>query len=118
MATSARGSSFGRAFNSFRIVLASSVWPDKRRVHGRCVSVSLRQQVMPEPQPSSCGSISHGIPLRRRAQFESRIAQFAAKYNAVTDWQKALEGKPGKLYSAELLPLPARPDGRPVLVFG
>ena len=55
--------------------------------------------------------------VARRAEFQSGIAQFAAKYNAVTDWQKALEGKPGKLYSAELLPLLARPDGRPVLVF-
>jgi hypothetical protein len=30
-----------------------------------CQSRNRRQQVMPEPQPSSCGSISQGIPLRR-----------------------------------------------------
>jgi len=29
-----------------------------------CQSRNRRQQVMPEPQPSSCGSISHGMPLR------------------------------------------------------
>ncbi len=29
-----------------------------------CQSRKRRQQVMPEPQPSSCGSISHGTPLR------------------------------------------------------
>jgi hypothetical protein len=28
-----------------------------------CQSRNRRQQVMPEPQPSSCGSISHGMPL-------------------------------------------------------
>lgn len=55
--------------------------------------------------------------VARRAEFESRISQFAAKYNAVTDWQKTLEGKPGKHYSAELQPLLVRADGRPVLVF-
>jgi hypothetical protein len=32
MATSATGSIFGHAFNSFRIVLASSVWPDIARI--------------------------------------------------------------------------------------
>jgi len=30
-----------------------------------CQSRSRRQQVMPEPHPISCGSISQGIPLRR-----------------------------------------------------
>jgi hypothetical protein len=29
-----------------------------------CQSRNRRQQVMPEPQPSSCGSISQGMPLR------------------------------------------------------
>src|SRR5579885_51310 len=29
----------------------------------RCQSRRRRQQVMPLPQPSSCGSISHGMPL-------------------------------------------------------
>src|ERR1700720_1475455 len=30
-----------------------------------CQSRSRRQQLIPEPQPISCGSISQGIPLRR-----------------------------------------------------
>ena len=30
-----------------------------------CHPRSLRQQVMPEPQPISCGSISHGMPERK-----------------------------------------------------
>jgi hypothetical protein len=44
-----------------------------------CQSRRRRQQVMPDPQPSSCGSICHGIPLRstnripvRRARSETR----------------------------------------------
>jgi hypothetical protein len=55
----------------------------------------------------------------KRAEFESRISGFAAKHNAVTDWQKLLlaKGKPEKLYSVELQPLLVRADGRPVLVF-
>jgi len=31
-----------------------------------CQSRKRRQQVIPDPHPSSCGSICHGIPLRRR----------------------------------------------------
>jgi hypothetical protein len=30
-----------------------------------CQSRKRRQHVIPEPQPSSCGNICHGIPLRR-----------------------------------------------------
>jgi len=33
------------------------------------------QQVIPEPQPSSCGSISHGIPLRRTNKIPVRQAR-------------------------------------------
>jgi hypothetical protein len=29
-----------------------------------CQSLSLRQQVMPEPKPSSCGRLAHGMPVR------------------------------------------------------
>ena len=38
-------------------------------------SRSRRQQVMPEPQPSSCGSISQGIPLRRTNRIPVRQAR-------------------------------------------
>ena len=49
-----------------------------------------------------------------REEFESRIAGFAAKYNAVRGWQKSLlAGKPS---TSELAPLLVRPDGRPILV--
>ena len=39
-----------------------------------CQSRNRRQQVMPEPQPSSCGSISQGIPLRRTNRIPVRQA--------------------------------------------
>jgi hypothetical protein len=55
----------------------------------------------------------------KRAEFESRISAYAAKHNAVADWQTPLlvKGKPERVYSVELAPLLVRPDGRPVLVF-
>jgi hypothetical protein len=34
-----------------------------------------RQQVMPEPQPSSCGSISHGMPLRSTKRIPMKQAR-------------------------------------------
>jgi hypothetical protein len=40
-----------------------------------CQSRNRRQQVMPEPQPSSCGSISQGIPLRRTNRIPVRQAR-------------------------------------------
>ena len=40
-----------------------------------CQSRSRRQQVMPQPQPSSCGSISQGIPLRRTKRIPLRQAR-------------------------------------------
>jgi hypothetical protein len=55
----------------------------------------------------------------RRAEFESQIARFAEKHNAVIDWQKPLlaKGALEKTYSLELARLLVRPDGRPILVF-
>ena len=41
-----------------------------------CQSRNRRQQVIPEPQPNSCGSISHGMPLRST----KRIAAACARY--------------------------------------
>jgi hypothetical protein len=49
----------------------------------------------------------------RRAEFDSRLSQFAARYNAVTDWQKSLLGVPD---TSELAPLLVRADGRSILV--
>ena len=40
-----------------------------------CQSRNRRQQVMPEPQPSSCGNISHGIPLRSTERIPVRQAR-------------------------------------------
>ena len=40
-----------------------------------CQSRSLRQHVMPEPHPNSCGSISQGIPLRRTNRIPVRQAR-------------------------------------------
>ena len=41
----------------------------KRRIFSQtpasCQSLRRRQQVIPQPQPISCGNISHGMPLRR-----------------------------------------------------
>lgn len=36
----------------------------RSQIPSSCQSRSLRQHVMPEPNPNSCGSISQGIPLR------------------------------------------------------
>ncbi len=40
-----------------------------------CQSRNRRQQVMPEPQPSSCGSISHSMPLRSTKRIPVRQAR-------------------------------------------
>jgi hypothetical protein len=55
----------------------------------------------------------------RRGKFVSRIAQFAARHNAVADWQRPISAKSqlGKTYSAELAPLLVRADGRPIFLF-
>ena len=44
-----------------------------------CQSRKRRQQVIPEPQPSSCGSISQGIPLRNRNTIPARHARSAKR---------------------------------------
>jgi hypothetical protein len=41
----------------------SNVWWRRSQTPAWCQSRSRRQQVMPLPQPSSCGSISQGMPL-------------------------------------------------------
>jgi hypothetical protein len=44
--------------------LSSIAWWIECHTPASCQSRSLRQQVMPLPQPISCGSISQGIPVR------------------------------------------------------
>ena len=41
----------------------------------RCQSRTRRQHVIPDPQPSSCGSIWQGMPLRRTNQMPMRHAR-------------------------------------------
>ncbi len=43
----------------------SRVWWRRSHTPARCQSRSRRQQVIPLPHPSSCGNISHVIPLLR-----------------------------------------------------
>jgi hypothetical protein len=45
----------------------------------RCQSRSRRQQVMPQPQPISCGSISQGMPLRSTNRMPLRAARWAIR---------------------------------------
>jgi len=40
-----------------------------------CQSRKRRQQVMPEPQPNSCGNISHGMPLRSTKMIAVKTAR-------------------------------------------
>ena len=66
-----------------RLARLQSIWPSQRsnswwmRCHRpvACQSRSLRQQVMPEPQPSSLGSSSQGIPLRITKRIPVRTCQ-------------------------------------------
>ena len=44
-----------------------------------CQSRSRRQHVIPEPQPISCGSISHGTPLLRTKIMPVRAARSAIR---------------------------------------
>ena len=63
-----------------------SIWPSresqsskakwiKSQIPSCCQSRNRRQQVIPEPQPSLCGSIRHGIPLRSTKMMPTRQAR-------------------------------------------
>jgi len=54
----ARRKSMRSASRSF----ASNTWCNRFHTRARCQARSRRQQVIPEPQPISCGSIFHGMP--------------------------------------------------------
>jgi hypothetical protein len=43
----------------------------------RCQSRSRRQQVIPEPQPSSCGKSTHAIPVRKTNKMPVSALRFA-----------------------------------------
>jgi hypothetical protein len=57
LSTTARSQSIRSASRSF----ASKSWCSLSRTPAACQSRSRRQQVIPDPQPSSRGSIAHGI---------------------------------------------------------
>ena len=54
---------------------SSSTWWSAYHTPASCQSRSRRQQVMPLPQPISCGSISHGMPLFRTKMIPVRQAR-------------------------------------------
>ena len=49
------------------------------QIPASCQSRSRRQQVMPEPQPSFCGSIFQGIPLRNTNMMPARHTRSAKR---------------------------------------
>jgi len=54
---------------------SSSVWWNACQMPASCQSRSRRQQVMPEPQPISCGSISQGMPLLSTKRMPVSVAR-------------------------------------------
>lgn len=53
----------------------SSVWCSRSQTPARCQSRSRRQQVIPLPQPISCGSSSQPIPLLRTNRMPVKAAR-------------------------------------------
>jgi hypothetical protein len=58
---------------------SSSTWCILRHTPASCQSRKRRQQVMPLPQPISCGSISQGMPLRSTNRIPVSAARFATR---------------------------------------
>lgn len=52
-----------------------SSWWSRSQTPASCQSRNLRQQVIPEPQPSSWGNISHGMPDFRTKMMPARQAR-------------------------------------------
>lgn len=57
----------------------SKVWCKRSQTPARCQSRNRRQQVIPLPQPSSWGSISHGMPLLRTNKMPVRSARLGRR---------------------------------------
>lgn len=68
------------------IARATSSWPRRRnsasnticrrfQTPARCQRTSRRQQVVPDPQPISCGSMFHGSPLRSTNRMPVKTAR-------------------------------------------
>lgn len=68
-----------RSISPARSNRLNSCWFNLRHTPARCQSRRRRQQVIPEPQPISCGSISHGMPLRRTKRRPGSAARSARR---------------------------------------
>ena len=55
---------------------ASNTPCNRRQTPARCHRTKRRQQVLPDPQPISLGSICHGMPLRRTKKMPVNAARF------------------------------------------
>ncbi len=55
---------------------ASKVSCTRRQTPARCQRTKRRQQLLPDPQPISFGSICHGIPLRSTNRMPVKAARF------------------------------------------
>jgi hypothetical protein len=55
---------------------SKSTWCNRRQTPASCHSLSLRQQVVPDPQPSSGGSHDHGRLARRTKMMPRRQSRF------------------------------------------
>jgi hypothetical protein len=55
---------------------SSKAWCNLRHTPASCHSRSLRQQVMPEPQPISGGKYDHGNPVRRTKMMPRKASRF------------------------------------------
>jgi hypothetical protein len=72
-ATRGRAKQATNQAGSSRASQSSSAKWIRSHTPARCQSRKRRQHVIPDPHPSSCGSICQGIPLRRRRQCRSSM---------------------------------------------
>ena len=70
---------------------SSSAWWNACQMPASCQSRSRRQQVMPEPQPISCGSISQGMPLFSTNRMPVRAARSSTAGGRPWAWRARRE---------------------------
>ena len=56
--------------------VSNSFWCSRSQTPAACQSRNRRQQVIPLPQPISCGSISQGMPVCRTNRIPAKAARF------------------------------------------
>ena len=61
---------------------SSSAWWSRSKTFAACQSRSLRQQVMPEPQPIALGRLAHGMPVRSTKTMPSRTLRSSRGWTA------------------------------------